>query len=67
MREFTCDGISDGETICTGCWDKSGHDIKADTNIPKGEPIYWSRASYEYDEWDSWCRKCAAEEAARTY
>lgn len=60
---LVADGISDGEQLCTGCWDNSGHDVKADNDIPAGAPIYWRIASVEHDEWNAYCRRCAEAEA----
>lgn len=49
--------LSDGNTICAGCWDKS--DCNRNNDVPEGEPIYWQSASYEYNEYESYCRRCA--------
>lgn len=46
-------------TGCTGCWDNSGHDTEADTDIPAGDPIYWMCESTMYDQWSAYCRSCA--------
>jgi hypothetical protein len=54
---------SDGETGCTGCWDESDWDTSADTDIPKGEPVYYHQCNYEYDEWDAYCEACARKRA----
>lgn len=59
IEGFTCEGVSDGERLCTGCWDNSDNDTKSDNDIARGEPIYWQRASFEYDEWNPYCESCA--------
>lgn len=51
------DRPSDGEILCTGCWD-DGHEPRVNMDIPKGQPVFYARASYEYDEWDAYCTRC---------
>jgi hypothetical protein len=57
------DHPSDGEVLCTGCWDNSDWDTNADNNIPAGAPIYYSEPSPEYGECNAYCEKCAREQA----
>lgn len=54
-----CDEVSDGDTLCTGCWDSSGNNIHRDNNIPSGDQIWFVQVNYEYDEHDPYCRRCA--------
>ena len=42
-------GYSLGESSGNQCAD-------CDTNCGRG---WWMRVSYEYNEWECWCRKCA--------
>lgn len=59
IEGFVCEGVSDGDQLCTGCWNRSEHDTKAPNDIPKGQPIYWRHVNIEYDEWDRYCEACA--------
>lgn len=51
---------SDGGSYCSGyrCDD-------ADEPIPSGDQVWWVKTSYEYDEWSSYCRRCAFEDLRR--
>lgn len=55
--------LSDGETLCTGCWDESGCNIKADHSIPAGHAVYFSEPHPEYGDCDAYCIKHAIESA----
>lgn len=59
--------LSDGETLCTGCWDESEWDVNAANNIPAGDPVYFRLVSIACDEYDAYCQKCAEKRAAETY
>ena len=58
IEGFECKPCTE-PVLCTGCWDESEHNTEADNDIPAGEPVYYRRCSYEYDEWDAYCAKCA--------
>ena len=59
---------SDGEVTCAGCWDKSEHNLDANTIIPKGDPIYLQGGMTDCgEEWDAYCQDCAREKASETY
>lgn len=60
IEGFVCEGVSDGDRLCTGCWDASDCNVSAANDIPAGEPIYWRHVNIEYDEWDPYCERCAA-------
>ena len=53
--------FADEAVLCTGCWDKSEHNLNANNDIEAGEPIYYRLASVEYNEWDAYCQDCAIE------
>ena len=60
------DRPSDGETMCTGCWDESDHNTEANTNIRKGAPVYYRECFTDCGfEYDAYCRKCALEYNSR--
>lgn len=57
---------SDGETMCTGCWDESNHNTRANTNIRKGAPVYFLECFTDCGfEYDAYCRKHALEYNSR--
>ncbi len=60
IEGFLREGTSDGEYLCTGCWDNSDHDTDANNDIPHGASIYWRCTSTMYDSWDAYCESCAA-------
>lgn len=61
------ENLSDGDTLCTGCWDESDWDVSAKNDIPAGEPVYYRCVSIACDEWDAYCQKCAEKRAAEAY
>jgi hypothetical protein len=44
---------SDGDVYC---YDRCGGEP-----IPAGEQAWWTKTSYEYDEWEARCRRCCFE------
>lgn len=57
------DRKSDGEVMCTGCWDRSNHDTSADHDIPSGDPVFWSSPHPEYGDCDAYCTRCVIDDA----
>lgn len=55
--------MSNGDTLCTGCWDRSNHDTDTDNDIPSGEPIFYSTPNPEYGDCDAYCLSCVTDDA----
>lgn len=57
------DRRSNGDVMCTGCWDRSDHDTDADHDIPAGHSVFWTTPHPEYGDCDAYCFACALDDA----